>query len=150
MSAGARVSALPSNETEPTDELTSYLATIPRGLSANQWGRWRAKNRPPYFEWRNRRDGRCGICGGELSAWLKLCASCMEREFAHVRSLTPELRAAPDAPGRDGRVLREEWVDYPEQGPYRPAARRRWFVVRDGVGLEVTRSLKREVAERYL
>jgi hypothetical protein len=48
------------------------------------------------------------------------------------------------------RSIREQWVDYPADGPWRPAERKLWFVVVGADGLEVTRSLKRDVAELYL
>ena len=58
--------------------------------------------------------------------------------------------AAYLARGRGGRILREEARDYPAQGYWRPAQRKHWFVVEDAAGVEVTRSLKRSVAEMYL
>lgn len=51
---------------------------------------------------------------------------------------------------RAGRTLSEEGRDYPAQGPFRPAGRKRWFVVGDANGVEITRTLSREAAELYL
>jgi hypothetical protein len=53
-------------------------------------------------------------------------------------------------PGTRGREIVEQWVDYPEKGPYRPARRKLWYVVIDANGIAVTRSLRRDVAETYL
>ena len=49
-----------------------------------------------------------------------------------------------------GRTIGEQWRDYPEQGFWRPACRKRWYVVREADCTEVTRDLHRETAERYL
>ncbi|MDQ3381632.1 MAG: hypothetical protein M3546_15175 [Actinomycetota bacterium] len=138
------------HETAAGDELAAYLATVPKDLNANAWGRWRAKNRPPYFLAENRRGGKCGLCGSELSAWLNLCHGCMSREFEYLRELLPLPKEPRPIPGTGGRTLREEWRDYPDEGRYRLVARKLWFVVRDADGQEVTRTLERTDAERYL
>ena len=49
-----------------------------------------------------------------------------------------------------GRTITEEWRDYPDEGFWRPAKRLLWYVVREPDGSEVTRGLRREIAERYL
>ena len=77
------------------DLLAAYLATIPRGLSAAAWARWRGKNPPPYLETGNRQAGRCGVCGGQLSAWLRLCSACSRREFDYVAQLPQQVKPPP-------------------------------------------------------
>ena len=138
------------HEETASDVLAAYLATIPSGLSAASWARWRGKNPPPYLRNENRQAGRCGICGGELYAWLRLCSACSRREFEYVQRLPQQVKPRPPAPKQEGRVLPEERVDHPAQGIYRPAMSRLWFVVRGADGLEVTRALRRHVAESYL
>ena len=135
---------------EEAGELASYLATIPRGLNGDKWGRWRAKHPPPYLAWHNRRGDTCGLCGTQLSAWLRLCPACQWREFDYVCSLSPLPKKPRLVPATDGRTLREEWVDYPAEGFWRLAERKRWWIVEDADGVEVSRSLDRDVAERYL
>ena len=137
------------SEEAASDVLAAYLATIPRGLSAAAWGRWRGKNPPPYLRNENRRGDRCGVCGGELSAWLRLCSACSRREFEYVQRLPQQVKPRPPVPKHHDRTIVEEWVDHPAQGVYRPVVSRLWFVVRDPDGLEVTRSLHRHVAESY-
>ncbi len=73
-----------NHETAAGDMLAAYLATVPRGLSAGAWARWRGKNPPPHLEAGNRQAGRCGVCGGELSARARLCHSCHRREIEYV------------------------------------------------------------------
>ncbi len=69
------------------DMLAAYLATIPRGLNAAAWARWRGKNPPPHLRAENRRGDRCGLCGGDLSAWLRFCQACHRREFTYIAQL---------------------------------------------------------------
>lgn len=71
-------------EEAPGDELGAYLETVPRGLSAAAWARWRGKNPPPYLRNENRRGDRCGVCGSELTALLRLCLNCHRREFEEL------------------------------------------------------------------
>jgi hypothetical protein len=139
-----------NNEAAAGDQLAAYLATIPRGLGANAWGRWRKQHPPPYLRWENRRHGVCGLCGGPLSAWLQLCHACARREFDHCRNLAAQARPALPGPGRDGRRVRVETLVYPQQGHWRPACEQTFYVVEDETGLEVARSLDRETAERFL
>jgi hypothetical protein len=71
-------------EEASSDTLGAYLAGVPRNLSAAAWARWRGKNPPPYVRAENRRGDRCGICGGELSAWLRFCFACHRRELEEL------------------------------------------------------------------
>jgi hypothetical protein len=176
-------------ETEaPSDMLGAYLATVPRGLSAAAWARWRGKNSPPYLRAETRRGDRCGVCGGELTAWLRFCLACSRREFHELdrrgqmtplgvigpremlrpRSIqhtadaatSPHLAdaktsshtagASTSTTSRGGRTIHEERREYPAQGIWRPAMCKRWFVVLDADGAEVTRCERRTDAERYL
>jgi len=73
-----------SSEEASSDPLGAYLATVPRGLSADAWGRWRRRNPPPYLRNENRRGNYCGVCGGELSCVLRLCFTCHRREFEEL------------------------------------------------------------------
>ena len=131
------------------DVLAAYLSTVPRGLNAAAWARWRGKNPPPYLRAENRRGDRCGLCGGELSAWL-ICSACHRREFAYIARLPQRFKPEPPLPKPTGRTVVEEWVDHPAQGINRPAVSALWFVVHDADGPEVTRSPHRHVAEAYL
>jgi hypothetical protein len=151
-------------ETEaPSDMLGAYFATVPRGLSAAAWARWRGKNPPPYLQAENRRGDRCGVCGGELIAWLRFCLACSRREFHELdRRAAPSVRPAvaagngpraahlSPASSRASRTIHEERREYPAQGIWRPALCKRWFVVLDADGAEVTRCERRTDAERYL
>jgi hypothetical protein len=104
-----RPAAVPLEGLKTRDELDVYLTTLPRDLSGSQWAAWRAKHRPPYLLARNRRGELCGLCGTELGVVTQLCAACMGRESAYLRTLT----AAPKRPlpargigdGRRGSVV---------------------------------------------
>jgi hypothetical protein len=137
-------------EEASSDTLGAYLASVPRSLSAAAWARWRGKNPPPYLRPEARRNGRCTLCGGELGAILGFCHRCSRREMEYVRQLQKPPEPVPPVVGRFGRALTEEWRDYPDLGPWRPACRKLWYVVRDAHGAEVTRDLRRDIAERYL
>ena len=72
-------------ETAAGELLAAYLATVPRGLSASAWGRWRAKNPPPYLRTENRRGKSCCVCGEQLGAITRVCAACHRRELEAAR-----------------------------------------------------------------
>jgi hypothetical protein len=140
-----------ASEEAAGDLLAAYVATVPRTLHGDAWARWRRKNPPPYLRPGARRHGRCTLCGGELGAVLNYCYRCGRREFELLRALPPTPRPRARAvPATEGRSVREERRDYPAESRHRPACSRLWYVVVDGDGVEVTRSLKREEAERFL
>ena len=71
--------------------------------------------------------------------------------MAHpIEEAAGDLLAASILARARGRTVSEEWRDYPEQGFWRPAYRKLWYVVREADGREVTRDLRREIAELYL
>ncbi len=140
---------LVSPEEAAGDLLAAYLLTVPHGRNAAAWARWRGKNPPPYLRAENRRGDRCGLCGGELSAWLRLCLTCHRREFEYVQGLPRTVNPGRPAPKLGGRTIVAEQVHHPTDGRHRPATSALWFVVRDEDGLEVTRTLDRHVAESY-
>jgi hypothetical protein len=84
------------------DQLAAYLATVPRGLSAAAWARWRAKNPPPYLRAENRRGDHCGVCGGELAGGSHFCLACHRRELGEGWQEFFERAALPDPCATDG------------------------------------------------
>jgi hypothetical protein len=100
----------------------------------------------------------CPDCGETVTSVTNyMCATCHFRGWWPPNpagdppgELQPGPRSRRVIPGAVGREIAEQWVDYPEQGVYRPATRKLWYVVVDAGGVEVTRSLRRDIAELYL
>lgn len=100
----------PQSETAAGDLLAAYLASVPRGLSATAWARWRGKNPPPCLRADN--GDRCGVCGGEFGS-ARFCVPCHRRELGDEWPIFFERTALPDpCPTEDcdgRRVLGSSW-----------------------------------------
>jgi hypothetical protein len=74
-----------------TDALDEYLANVPRHLNAVEWRAFRRQCPPPHLRPENRSDVWCGVCGGRLGTFTRICIACHRRE-SDVLARRPERR----------------------------------------------------------